>query len=57
MESHFRQREGSNTTDRFMLVETRGFNPPTSDGPHGSNAESIFLLQELDRAFYTGRRF
>ena len=44
MEYQFIQREGSNTTGRFMLVETRVFDAPTSDGPLGSNAESIFLL-------------
>ena len=44
MKYHFIQRGGSNTTNRFMLVETREFNAPTSDGPLGSNAKSIFLL-------------
>ena len=36
MEYHFIQREGSNTTDRFMLVANLGW--------VGSDAEAIFLL-------------
>ena len=58
MEHHFTQREGSNTTDRFMLVlETRGFDALTSDGPLGSNAESIFFTLRIRPGVYTGHRF
>ena len=43
MEYHFIQREGSNNTDRFMLVAL------------SSNAESIFLLW-ITPGVYTRRR-
>ena len=60
MEYHFIQREGSDTTDRFMLVHGNRYltHAPTSDGPLDSDAESIFLLfLRIRPNVYMGPRF